>query len=85
MLVARSKRVLALWSLVALAVSFVLLAPVQCVGYCEDFDETAGVDGRCLSSCMTLLGYDAPLGSGWVVVPVLLVGVLLLRRLRPRK
>lgn len=68
-------RAVVAWSLVAFAASYVLLAPVHCVGYCEDFDETAGRDGRCLSSCTTLLGYDAPLGAGWFLVPVLLVGL----------
>ncbi len=82
MSVAWSKRRAVLWSVAAFAVSFVLLAPVQCVGYCEDFDATVRVDGRCLSSCATLLGYGAPLGSGWFLVPVLTVAVLLLRRRR---
>lgn len=85
MFMVRSKRMVALWSLAAFAVSFVLLAPVECVGYCEDFDAASGVDGRCLSSCTTLLGYGAPLGPGWFLVPVLLVGVLLLRRRRQRR
>lgn len=85
MLMAGSKWMVALWSLAAFAVSFVLLAPVQCVGYCEDFDETAGVDGRCLSSCTTLLGYGAPLGPGWFLVPALLVVLLLVGRRRRRR
>ena len=59
-----------------------LLAPVQCVGYCDDLDETAGRSGQCLSSCTTLLGYDAPLGAGWWLVPVALAGVLLVARRR---
>ncbi|MCW2605497.1 MAG: hypothetical protein JWO60_190 [Frankiales bacterium] len=74
-------RTAALSSVVVFALAFVLLAPARCVGYCEDFDET-GVDGRCLSSCTTLLGYGAPMGQGWSLVPVLLVGLLLLRRRR---
>jgi hypothetical protein len=79
-----TKRMVALWSLTGFAASFVLLAPAECVGYCEDFDAATGVDGRCLSSCTTLLGYGAPLGAGWLLVPVLLVAVLLLRRRRRR-
>ena len=66
-----------MWSLGAFILSFVVLAPLECVGYCEDFEAAAGVDGRCLSSCTTLLGHSAPLGSGWFLAPCLLVGLLL--------
>ena len=84
MATADSRRMLALWSFVAFALSFVLLAPVKCMGYCEDFGPGVGVDGRCLSSCTTLLGYSAPRGLGWLLVPIPLIGVLLFRRQRHR-
>ena len=65
MLMQRNKRMVAVWAVAVFAVSFLLLAPVECVGYCEDFNGTTGVDGRCLSSCTTLLGHAGTLGPGW--------------------
>ena len=75
-----TKRTVVLWSVAVFAVSFVLLAPVECVGYCEEFDATAGTEGRCLSSCTTLSGYAAVLGAAWFLLPVLLIGVALVLR-----
>jgi hypothetical protein len=76
---------LVLVAVAVMALSYLALAPFQCVGYCEDFDQTVGGrESRCLSSCSTAFGYGTPLGHLWLLVPVAVLVALWLRFARHR-